>query len=261
MVGYDTSERLLARRAFRPAGNSRRFWLRVEEDDPFPWCGGGPVRRRTSWRRCPRARVPRRVRRRLAGAVEPPSKASARTRPAEGSNLPETRTAPTPKPPTPKPPTPKASGAQAASACTPAASAGRSGQPASAAIVNQPTSANAPAVPVQRRLVNRGWEDRERGAGRGRAGAGGDRFRRCCRPGRSTRSCRFSASWPAPSSCSGRGGSRRRPSSRRWSRSARPRVPPSARRRPARRHHRRRSRKRRRSRSPGRRLGPRRPRR
>ena len=35
VAGYDTSERLLSRRAFRPSGNSRRFWSRVEDDDPF----------------------------------------------------------------------------------------------------------------------------------------------------------------------------------------------------------------------------------
>jgi hypothetical protein len=35
VAGHDTVERLLARRGFRPAGNSRRFWTRVEDDDPF----------------------------------------------------------------------------------------------------------------------------------------------------------------------------------------------------------------------------------
>lgn len=35
VAGYALSERLLSRRATRPAGNSRKFWRRIEEDDPF----------------------------------------------------------------------------------------------------------------------------------------------------------------------------------------------------------------------------------
>jgi len=35
VVGGATVARLLGRRAFRPAGNSVRFWSRIEEDDPF----------------------------------------------------------------------------------------------------------------------------------------------------------------------------------------------------------------------------------
>ncbi len=34
-AGWFLAERLLDRRGFRPAGNSRRFWSRVEDDDPF----------------------------------------------------------------------------------------------------------------------------------------------------------------------------------------------------------------------------------
>ncbi len=33
--GWATSARLYERRTFRPAGNSRRFWRKVEDDDPF----------------------------------------------------------------------------------------------------------------------------------------------------------------------------------------------------------------------------------
>ena len=35
VVGWELARRLLLRRARRPAGNSRRFWSRVEDDDPF----------------------------------------------------------------------------------------------------------------------------------------------------------------------------------------------------------------------------------
>ncbi|HHO54315.1 MAG TPA: hypothetical protein ENK18_26455 [Deltaproteobacteria bacterium] len=35
IVGWALSQRLLRRRAWRPAGNSRAFWARVEDDDPF----------------------------------------------------------------------------------------------------------------------------------------------------------------------------------------------------------------------------------
>jgi len=33
--GWATSSRLFLRRVFRPAGNSRKFWKKIEEDDPF----------------------------------------------------------------------------------------------------------------------------------------------------------------------------------------------------------------------------------
>ncbi len=33
--GWQTSKRLYERRTFRPAGNSRKFWRNVEDDDPF----------------------------------------------------------------------------------------------------------------------------------------------------------------------------------------------------------------------------------
>ena len=33
--GWATSSRLFQRRVFRPAGNSRKFWRKIEEDDPF----------------------------------------------------------------------------------------------------------------------------------------------------------------------------------------------------------------------------------
>lgn len=33
--GWQTSSRLFQRRTFRPAGNSRKFWRKVEDDDPF----------------------------------------------------------------------------------------------------------------------------------------------------------------------------------------------------------------------------------
>lgn len=33
--GWATSARLFERRAYRPAGNSRRFWRKIEDDDPF----------------------------------------------------------------------------------------------------------------------------------------------------------------------------------------------------------------------------------
>ncbi len=35
VAGWSTSDRLLARHHRRPAGNSRSFWSRIEEDDPF----------------------------------------------------------------------------------------------------------------------------------------------------------------------------------------------------------------------------------
>src|SRR5688572_10352985 len=35
VVGHGLGERLLARRGWRPAGNSRRFWSKIEDDDPF----------------------------------------------------------------------------------------------------------------------------------------------------------------------------------------------------------------------------------
>lgn len=41
VVGWRTTQRLWTRRTRRPAGNSRRFWARMEEDDPFlPRVGG-----------------------------------------------------------------------------------------------------------------------------------------------------------------------------------------------------------------------------
>ncbi|MEQ1502677.1 MAG: hypothetical protein ABMB14_10625, partial [Myxococcota bacterium] len=44
VAGHDLCERLLGRRGWRPAGNSRRFWARVEADDPFlPQLGTRPV--------------------------------------------------------------------------------------------------------------------------------------------------------------------------------------------------------------------------
>lgn len=33
--GWATSARLFERRSFRPAGNSRKFWRKIEDDDPF----------------------------------------------------------------------------------------------------------------------------------------------------------------------------------------------------------------------------------
>jgi len=35
VAGWSTSDRLLSRRARRPVGNSRGFWSRIEDDDPF----------------------------------------------------------------------------------------------------------------------------------------------------------------------------------------------------------------------------------
>jgi hypothetical protein len=131
IAGFATSERLLARRARRPAGNSRRFWARVEEDDPFlPKAPGGrlptgeradgwfdhsvPSHEPTAAERVPRAEgsrpapVPRESRPTPA-APRPAAPPAPRPAPAPAPRAevePEPR--PTPPPAAPRPPPPAA---------------------------------------------------------------------------------------------------------------------------------------------------------
>jgi hypothetical protein len=161
VVGYETCERLLRRRAFRPAGNSRRFWSRVEEDDPFL------VPRRDAPAADELAALSPGASRELAASerlsrVEPArgeGRAKTPPRPArEPSHLPETRTAPPPKVQAPAPkPAPKPAPAPRPVAREPEAPPAVDRRPPR--IVNQPPAAPAAPTPppatVQRRLVSK----------------------------------------------------------------------------------------------------------
>lgn len=119
IVGHTLTERLLARRGWRPAGNSRRFWSKIEDDDPFlprpP--GSRPVDEgavgfsvgsthdvyaadRLS-RTGGAGPAPKNPRPDLGGPTIP-----ANARPRQ-THTPETRTAPAPKPPPQPKPQPK----------------------------------------------------------------------------------------------------------------------------------------------------------
>jgi hypothetical protein len=135
IAGFATSERLLHRRARRPAGNSRRFWARVEDDDPFlPRAAGGRLPtgdRAEAWFDHPvpsheptaASRVPR-----AEGSQPPPMPRAARAEPA-----------PRPAPQAPPKPQPRPS--------PPAAEAPPVVEPAPPPAARPPTPAR-PAAPL-----------------------------------------------------------------------------------------------------------------
>ncbi|MEN0065766.1 MAG: hypothetical protein AAGA48_26745 [Myxococcota bacterium] len=116
VVGGATVTRLLQRRAFRPVGNSRRFWSRLEEDDPFvpappraalgplaslPPVGrtasegaaeGSPVRTGAPVRK-PEATPPVQARGARPRSLEAPSATSGGARPRSPDTIPQPRTA------------------------------------------------------------------------------------------------------------------------------------------------------------------------
>ena len=129
VVGWRMSTRLIERRVRRPAGNSRRFWQKIEEDDPFmpkpdlrrvrqdhtlypadridrlppPPPEREPPKRMASKPKAPSAPKPTRE-----AAPPPPPAAPQRPAPQEPVFGRDTRTVPTPRNPNAPPPEPPA---------------------------------------------------------------------------------------------------------------------------------------------------------